>query len=245
MSNNLKELIQEERNSNTGYILIYDKYETQLKNYKRDIELKDKNWITNFELNVCKYLIDNSYYAKASSILYNLWEIWNFENLEKANQKEIKLYHKILLGLLKCNVYLKREQNAEIISKRLIDRTQFEKIEKKLIRELSYESNRRYWSKKIKWISRLSLCLILLSIILFIAAQTITNEKQILILRAGILLHIFCYIYRNLNQDYIAIDPFEIFVIKNPIRDWINEKFDLNLGYQKDIMEKASPQQCA
>lgn len=246
---NWQTIMERESSRTFGPIYLYDRYLSQINKLETTADLETLLDIQKFKARVAAHLLQTSNFAGARQILEAVrikMEAFGLHELDPAS------YHQALLGLLKCKLYFRKPVETEILAKRLIDPEKI--IERKYFRELRYESNRMYWSKRI-FLFQLtgSALLSLYAMFSFVlgawelnngfdlGGSTIRTASGLLALIMdmlwilGGLSYGYARIYRLLNQDYLSLDLLEIFIVKNGIRSFLMSRFNLRLGYQPEL----------
>ena len=213
-----------------GVLYLYEEIKQRIWDYEQKTSDDEIIEIQDFKIRVGIKLMEISNFRMARGIYKQILQILEQKPLTEMGKVT---YNQALLGFLKCEVYLKNPISSELIAKKKIDINYIK--EKEYFRELSYESNKQYWAVKYRWISFPGLIIMFVCVVLEFTPLEIEWRIKMTLGLIGFSFFFLGKLYSLLNQDFICIDPLEIIVVKNKLKKWLNEKFDLTLGKQPEL----------
>ncbi len=223
----IQQILKLEKDPKYDILWLLQRYEKFILTYNDRDDIEGVIQLQKFKIRLAIQLINTHFFKKAYNYLNNARMILLTAEL---NEQFPFLYNRVLLGLLKCTVYLKLVSESEIIAKNWIDPNFIEEM--KLYKELKYQSNLTYWAYKLNYIMYIG-CL--LAVIPNIFNLLYGVEYLILIRYIGLGVVVIGYIYKKLNLDIVSIDPLEFFVRENTFRSRLNEQYGWNLGKQPEL----------
>ena len=219
----------QEKNGVHGTTFLYEKHREELALHTTHLTDDDFKALQAFYLRAAVKYHQLSYLEKLKEVSTRIIIAITSTNRETACPQ---IYNQSLLSLMIFFVKNREAVKAEILAKRLIDKTQL--IDKKLFNQLSYESNRMYWMERFRLASVIGLITFAMAVLMMYLNMGYEIMGWVCGW-LGVLSLLCCKIYELLNRDKVSIDILEIFTVKNTLRDWLNRKFDINLGFQREV----------